>query len=140
MQIITIKNLLLNNIVLKVISSIIGITFWFIISQSHTMQLHLQIPVSFYNQRADVAIDAPETIQVTLRGLRANLQLLDLESLAVHIDAHTLLEGPNAMIVNHATLFLPEHINVVHYSPLNSVINVQSKTTENICAVEHTTA
>jgi hypothetical protein len=124
---INIKNLLFSNIILKVVSFIIGATFWFIISQSHTRQLHREIPICFYGQQPDSTIDAPDTLRVTLRGTRAHLNLLDLDALALHIDAAKLHMGPNQISVNNATLFLPEQINVVHYSPLNGVITVQAK-------------
>ena len=125
-----IKNLLFNNIVLKVISFIIGATMWFIINQSHTMHLHKEIPLCFYGPQKDFTITAPESIHVTLCGTRNDLQSLDLDSLALHINSAILHEGPNSLSINRATLFLPEQINVLHYSPLNSMIMVKSKITE----------
>ena len=121
------KNNLKNNATLKVVSFIIGYNVWNILSASHTHTLSIEAPVCFYHESAAHTIDAPESITLELQGKKNVLQSINKKTLALHIDASQLHHGPNPLLVNHATLFLPETINVVHYSPANIVINVKEK-------------
>lgn len=133
----TMKNILLHNVVLKVISGIIGITFWLMASQSYKATLQCTVPVCFYASPADRIIKAPETVSVTLCGKRNDLKALERSSLAIHINAQKLAIGPNRIVVSHATLFLPKSINVLNYTPLNSVITVENAQQEKSKALSH---
>lgn len=124
------KNIVLNNIVLKVVSCIIAFTFWVIISQSHLSSITIDVPLCFYGQLDTVTIDAPEQMQVTLRAPRMLLNTIHSSSLALHIDVRTLHEGKNPIIISTSNLFLPDYIDVLHYSPSNSVITVAMKKPE----------
>jgi hypothetical protein len=93
-------------------------------SSSHYATVQKVIPLCFYGTLDAHTIHAPETITVTLRGKRCALKQLDLDTLALHVNAHQLHGGPNRIPVSSATLFLPADINVVHYSPSNALITV----------------
>lgn len=121
------RNNLLSNPALKVLSLIIGYGIWHVLSVNHTHTLAVEVPVCFYNEVAAHEIDAPATIDVELRGKRKIIRALNTKSLALHIDASKLHHGPNPLRVDHTTLFVPNSINVVHYSPANSIITVKEK-------------
>lgn len=118
------KKSLLSNGTLKVVSLILGYAFWSFLSQSHNSTIWVDAPVSFYGQAHDTYISAPETISLALCGKRSDLRCLDINSLALHIDASKLKKGPQQLLVDSSTLFLPSSIKLVHYSPANSSITV----------------
>lgn len=123
------KNTIQNNATLKVLSFIIGYGLWNILSASHTHTLALDVPVCFYHEADTHVIDAPASITLELQGKKNVLRSINKKNLALHIDASRLHHGPNQLIIDRSTLFLPETINVVHYSPANTIITVKEKTT-----------
>lgn len=120
----TIKQLIFHNIPLKIVSLVGGYLLWVMISGSHVVNVTHHVPVGLYNTTSEQQIEAPETIVVTLQAPRHALYNLDVEELALHVDASRLQKGENHLHVDRSTLFLPEGINVVHYSPSNAVITV----------------
>lgn len=124
------KNILWNNLTLKLMSLFFGYTFWAMISQTLPITISLPVPLSFYNTAPDLQVNAPETIIITLRGKRAHLNHLNYDALAFHIDGTTLQEGKNYIPLKAEQLFLPESINLLHYNPSPLVINMHQQPTQ----------
>jgi YbbR domain-containing protein len=82
------------------------------------------IPVCFYNIGTKNSIHAPETVAVQLRGTRTDLAAIDTNQLAVHIDATSVSSGKHPLEISNKTLLLPNRIQVVYYSPMNSTIEL----------------
>jgi len=116
------NELLTKNIILKCSSLILGMLLWLYISSLFTSTVWVDVPISFYNQTEETAIRAPETVSLQLAGYRTQLRQLDAQPLAIHIDAQTLHEGKNPLIIHRENLFLPDFISVVNYSPLVNYI------------------
>ncbi|HSW73613.1 MAG TPA: hypothetical protein VLG71_00490, partial [Candidatus Limnocylindria bacterium] len=95
-----------NNLMLKVVSLMIGSACWYTLSQWHPAAITLAIPVGICAPD-QTTIDAPETVTVTLSGKRSTLSALDLENLALHIDSASLHAGKNRIAVCAQNLFLP---------------------------------
>lgn len=124
-----IKKHIQSNAMLKVVSFIIGYGLWNILSASHVYNISINAPICFYHEPTAYEIDAPASITLELQGKKNILHSINKKTLAVHIDASRLHSGPNQLIIDHTTLFLPKTINVVHYTPANIVITLKEKTT-----------
>jgi YbbR domain-containing protein len=122
-----ITTLILSNLPLKILSLICGYGVWSMMSQSHIITVTHQVPVCVYNAQANKEVRVPETIEVTLQATRSTLYSLDAQELGIHIDASRLHNGDNQLLVDRTTLFLPDKVNVVHYSPSNATILVTEK-------------
>lgn len=122
-----IKQLVATNLPLKLLSLLCGYLVWSMISQSHVTTITQSVPICVYNNEQHQQVSAPESIAVTLQAVRSKLSTVNIDELALHLDASRLHKGPNQLLVDRSTLFLPEGVNVVHYSPSNSVINVTEK-------------
>jgi len=92
------------------------------ISSLHTTKLWVEVPISFYNKHDTTIIHAPETIQIQLSGGHTAIRTIDLNTLAIHIDAQELHIGKNPLKLYVHNLFLPDSISVVNYSPSNNYI------------------
>ncbi len=112
---------------LKVISLFLGYTFWYIFGNFHTTTAWITVPLCFYNVPIENSIKAPEFLSVKIAGKRAELRSLDLNELAIHINAEFLQEGKNLLSITPDTFFLPESIKLVHYSPSNPTVEVMRK-------------
>jgi hypothetical protein len=86
------------------------------------VDLWLTVPLCFYG--AEKQIKAPDSVAVQIAGKRNHLSLIDLESLAIHIDTNSLHIGPNPINLKQSDLFLPPTINVLNWYPSNVTITV----------------
>jgi hypothetical protein len=117
------------NAPLKIISLMLAYSFWTLLNQMHPTLLTVTVPLCFYGeQKATTKISAPETLKLTLSGKRTDLANLDLTTLAAHVDATTLVAGPNNLTLTREHLFVPPSCNLVHYKPSNIVISVHEET------------
>lgn len=119
------KNLITSNAPLKIVSCILGYTFWFIFGHAQTIKTELTVPLCFYGASQNVSIQAPETVRIELSGKRTIMQSIELENIAVHINAQELAAGSNPIAITQESLFLPDSIKLIHYSPAQIVVTVQ---------------
>ncbi len=112
---------------LKIISIVLGYSFWYILSSSHTSTAWISIPLYFYNVPTEKSINAPEVLSVKISGKRDELRMLDLQELAIHVNATQLHDGKNLLTITPETIFLPKRIKLVHYSPSNPTVELVQK-------------
>lgn len=117
-----------KNIPLKVVSLMLGYTLWHILAHGQTKSVSLEVPLCFHSVPIGSTIEAPETVTVCLTGKRMHLYTLNKQRLAVHVNAQQLSEGPQSIIIDANSLFLPDSIKLVHYIPGNLEITVSSIT------------
>lgn len=118
------KKLFLTNAPLVIISLFLGYSFWYIASYDQTVMLQINVPLCFAGTTDNYAIDAPEKIDITLKGKRTDIYALDKEALAAHINTHKLLPGKHGIIITEQHLFLPKNITLIQYKPANLTITV----------------
>lgn len=114
-----------NNLSLKITAFIIGYSMWAALSNIHATRITYHVPVTFYNVPENCQLTGPEACEITLSGKRAQLRTLAQESLALHVDGNTLVQGDNYIVPSSTSLFLPEDIEVVHYQPTHLIVRVQ---------------
>lgn len=116
-----------SNVPLKIVSCILGYSLWSMLSQTYLDDLDIAVPVCLYNVPESFTIDAPETINLRLRASRAMLRTITHDQVALHIDGTTLHAGTNPLLVCQSSLFLPENVNVVHYTARPLMITLTEK-------------
>lgn len=121
------KKIIWSNIPLKLISLSLGYTFWYIFGHSHTITTWITVPLSFYNVPQHGSLQAPEYISVKISGKRSDITALDINNVSIHINAQKLREGNNLIPITSESLFLPQTIKLVHYSPSNPVVALHTK-------------
>lgn len=115
----------LKNMPLNIISLVLGYTFWYMFGSSHTITAWITVPLSFYNTPIHTSIKAPESISLKIAGKRDDIRSLDLNQVAIHIDAQDLHEGKNLLTINAQKLLLPDTIKTLHYIPINPIAELQ---------------
>jgi hypothetical protein len=108
-----------NRHVHKIIAVCIGIATWAAVSTLHDSTVTVTVPLCFY-QTENIALNSalPQAITVTLKGPRQQLQAIDYQTLAAHVDAQTLQpHKPLNLTAEH--FFLPKSIKLVYYNPIN---------------------
>lgn len=114
----------LTSVTLKAVSLVAGFGFWYIFGAMQTGTARIAVPLYFYNVPEHATITAPETIMAQISGKRSIIRALNQEAIALHIDAQTLHEGANLLTSDHATIFLPEALKLVHYLPSNPIVEL----------------
>ncbi len=123
---VSLKQALLGNSFLKASSLLIAYIFWSILGEGHPSSIWITVPLCFYNTSKNKKITAPETIAIQLKGKRSALYALDWPSLAVHIDVHSLKEGPNSYTLTSSNVLLPNSLVLANYRPSNVVIVIST--------------
>lgn len=121
------QSILKTKYAIKVTSLIFGFIFWAMLSNNHTTQLTLDVPLCFFGTSTTKDIDAPETITLQLSGKRSDLYRLDREHVALHVDSDELSPGHHLLEITPEKLFLPQTIKLVNWRPLNPVIIITEK-------------
>jgi len=121
------KKTLLNNVHLKIFSLTLGYICWSVISQSHTDDVWMEVPVGFYQTEQTVQIEAPETMHIRVAGKRSDLKKLDTTKTAAHINGKYLKEGDNTVVFSDTDIIVPEQIEVTEWAPKE----IQVKVTKN---------
>jgi len=93
-------------------------------SYNQLQTITLNVPLCFYGNNELYSLQAPETISLSLFGYKSDLLLIPMHDLAVHIDGKNLQAGEHHLSVSADTLFLPERIKLLHYSPSPVIITM----------------
>jgi hypothetical protein len=119
----------MKNIVHKTLSVCFGICIWYVISQSRYDNLTLQVPLCFYPDNIGFMVQAPETVTITLAGLRSDLKQLTLDQMAAHVNLLSLNQHTQWLAISAQHLFLPGNIKMVQSipSPVPVHINIENK-------------
>ena len=131
-----IKQLILSNAPLKVVSLFMGYTFWYIFGHAQTITTELTVPLCFYGATDKMTISAPDTVHIALNGKRAIMHTLDLNNLAIHVDARALVNGTQPIEISQQSLFLPESIKLVHYTPAQICVTLAQQVEETPAPLE----
>jgi len=113
-----------NNHFLKFLSLIFGYMLWFLIASDQPITITQEIPIYFYNNFATLIKHDPEHIQVTLRGKRKALYLLNKTPLGIHIDKDILKPGVQYITIDEQYLLLPSCIQMINASPSHIKITI----------------
>ena len=120
-----IKNRILKNLSLKIVSLILSYGLWACFASNQVMRISYAVSVCFYNLEKTCSINAPEEIVLTLSGKRSLLKFLSADACAVHIDAQQLSSGTQQLILQKDNLFLPEEIKLIDYSPSPLIVTLE---------------
>jgi len=110
-----------NKIFLKISSLVMGAMFWYLWSGIYPITRDVTVPLTFYNVPEGMVVACQDELAVQLRATRPAFLALDAEQLIVHVDAHRFVEGPNGLTIGADSLFLPDNIRLVDYTPSNVV-------------------
>lgn len=124
---ISLQKTLLNRNFLRISALLIGSTLWSIMSGMHYSTITLTVPVCFYNEASATQCDAPEFLTITLQGKKSDLRTIDYASLAAHIDAQTVSNKKQGLSITNKNLFLPSHVKLLHYSPMNFAVETSKE-------------
>jgi len=127
-----VKKIFLSNAQIKIISLILGYSFWHIFSQSHVTRIWYEVPISFYKVPKNIQVEAPEKIKIQLSGKRSDLYNIDVKTLAFHINMQDASVGNRIFKLTQKELFLPDSIRLVRCSPANIDIMIKKKQETNM--------
>ncbi len=123
----SLKNVVLNNVPIKVFSLIFGYLAWSVISYSHADSTWVNVPVCFSSSETAMQVMAPETIKINLAGKRCDLRLLDTNATAVHIDTRDLRNGEQSIELSETHVLIPDSIQVVGFAPTHINVTVKKE-------------
>ena len=121
------KKIIFNNFQIKLVALLLGYSFWYIFSQSHTIRIRVNVPVCFYNIPNALDIQCKDTVKVELFAKRADLYTIDRDTLAFHIDAHNCHRGDMVIKLTQEQLLLPETIRMARCYPSNIAACITEK-------------
>jgi hypothetical protein len=106
-----------NSFCIKISALCMGYSLWFYTGQLYSSSQWIQVPLCFYNIPEHTRIQAPETVWVELTGKRMHVRTLDINTLAIHVNAQAYTPGKQAYNVTAQDLFLPASIAITACKP-----------------------
>lgn len=116
-----------KNLLLKIISLILGFSCWYLFMYQQYIDQQIMIPVSFHNLPKDKSIIAPELVEITIRGKRADIYGIDSTTSSFHINAKSLKIGNNKIPILPDQFSLPEHISLLSCRPSTILVYMYKK-------------
>lgn len=123
------KKIFLSNAQIKIISLLLGYSFWYIFSQAHIARIWVEVPICFYQLPQNFQVEAPEKIRIQLSGKRSDLYTIDMETLAFHIYMQEKTKGTHVLKLSEQQLFLPNSIKMVRCYPANIAVHIKEMKT-----------
>jgi len=122
-----VKKIISQNLPIKLISIILGYSFWYMLSQSHPTKIWLDVPICFYNMQENITVESPEKIKIQLSGKRIDLYTVDKDNLACHLDIKDFSIGEKVVKITERQLFLPDNLQLTQCLPASVKIAIKEK-------------
>ncbi|MCK5343342.1 MAG: hypothetical protein KAR20_08050, partial [Candidatus Heimdallarchaeota archaeon] len=108
-----IRNILSNNIGLKVTAFFLALTVWIIISgkERTTLEKTIDCNVEFYNIAEKIDVNSrPEQVRINIRGTSREIKLVPLEKFKLKIDLSGITQSTSLNLLAEDYLEIPEGI------------------------------
>mgnify|MGYP003576795306 FL=1 len=108
-----------RNLGLKFLSTLVAIMLWLIVAGERTVERVMRAPVEFQNLPAGLEIvgDAPDTIEVRLRGSSGALSRMSAGDMAAVIDLTTARPGQRLFHITPSQVNVPYGVEIVQVGP-----------------------
>lgn len=124
--------LLTSTTFLKLAALVLAFFLWSMLSDLYVMSMTYTVPLTVKPSSHVVVAQKPDTVTVTVRGLRKYVRAIDPKNLFVVVDPMQLSAGANHVALTAANLGLPNVISVVDYNPMNLTIVAEQLPTEQL--------
>ncbi|OGW13735.1 MAG: hypothetical protein A2035_08990 [Nitrospirae bacterium GWA2_42_11] len=123
------RNLLLNNLFLKLISLFFAIILWFYITpvvSRDTLEMNYALPLQLKNIPEDMIVTGKveDHINVRLKGRQSIIRDLDPDELNVSLNLSGAREGARYYTLDHDNLNVPGKVDVVSMNPRKIKIDI----------------
>ncbi|HBI22855.1 MAG: hypothetical protein A2Y48_08700 [Nitrospirae bacterium RIFCSPLOW2_12_42_9] len=123
------RNLLLNNLFLKLISLFFAIILWFYITpvvSRDTLEMNYALPLQLKNIPDDMIVTGKveDHINVRLKGRQSIIRDLDPDELNVSLNLSGAREGARYYTLDHDNLNVPGKVDVVSMNPRKIKIDI----------------
>lgn len=113
------KNLIFNNLGMKVSAVILSVFLWFFVASRGQSEIMLEAPLEFRNIPADLGIasSSAKTVKLTIRGQERFMKSMNAHNIGVFVDMSKAREGEGIYHVNKEDVKLPFAISVTSVEP-----------------------
>jgi hypothetical protein len=94
-----------------------GFFIWHSVSSSRIITRIINVPIYFDNIKTDMHIHAPESSDITIAGVRKDIQKTYQHG-AIHVDSTNLSAGKQLVHITYKNFLLPSAVKVLNYNPL----------------------
>ncbi|NPA16900.1 YbbR-like domain-containing protein [Persephonella sp.] len=96
-----IKEIILNNIHLKILSLLVAFLLWLNITSTQKTRLEFYADVKVLNKPQNVRIVKvePEKVLIIIEGVRTKLNQVNISNIRVYVDGRNIKEGKNTLKV-----------------------------------------
>jgi len=113
------KNILTENIGLKISAILISVFLWFFVTSAGQSEITLEVPLEFKNIPADfgIANTSVKTVNVAVRGHERPMKNLKSSDVRVYVDLNKAKKGEDVFPVTKDDIKLPYALTVMNVSP-----------------------
>jgi len=113
-----IREIVLNNIHLKILSLLVAFLLWLNITSTQKTRLEFYADIKVLNKPKNIKVVKiePEKVLIVIEGVRSQLNQVNISNIRVYVDGRNLKEGKNALKV-FVKPSKTENFNVIQVKP-----------------------
>jgi YbbR domain-containing protein len=133
------KNIILNNLELKILSLGLAVFLWFFISTRGTSEISIEVPIELINIPTgyEVVKKERERVNVSIFGSEGILRSMKPDDLRVIIDIKDSTPGINSFTIRGNHIRVPPAITVSDVTPSEVRIRIEKTTKKEVPIVPH---
>jgi len=128
------KNILLNNLWLKISAILIAVCLWFFVTSRGQSEMSLEIPLEFTNLSAGLGIvgSSAKTGVVTVKGQERLMKTLKPSDVRVYVDLGKARKGEGVYYINKDDIRLPYSMTVMSVAPSSLKVRIDETVEKNL--------
>jgi YbbR domain-containing protein len=129
-----VKNLIFNNLSLKVSAILLSVLLWFFVASRGQSEIALEAPLEFRGIPEELGIISSnvKTVMLTVRGQERFMKTLNASNIRVFIDLSKAREGEGIYHVNKEDVRLPFAISVTNVEPASIKVKLEERVSRSV--------
>ena len=126
MKRVPIKNLLLNNLLIKTVALFFAVALWVYVTSKGDLEVSFVLPLELRNIPTELIVvgEVTNVVNVRLKGRQSSIRGLDPGQVHVGVDLSDAKEGENYYSLNDDNIRLPMSVEVVRMNPRTVKVQV----------------
>ena len=121
------QRIFLHNIGLKLVSLLLAIVLWTVVSRDPIAEVEMKVPIEFHNLPDNLEIDSASftEAQIRVRGPERLVRRLRSADVSAHVDLAAVVPGSYTFDLTPSNVHVPNTLEVVQINPARVTVMME---------------